>query len=135
MTIARRLGERVDCGGLFRTRLDVPAWSRGPPVWRHVAGAVAGWFQWLRRRRRSSSQNYIVLAATDATLVVFEAGLAADDVGAEVLRCSMKEVAAHRLGSWDVDLVVNGTSLNLTCVICDRSSMQLMDMLAPGQAM
>ena len=75
-----------------------------------------------------------MLAIVDTTLMVFAAGLAADDVGDELLRCSTNEVRAQRLDSWDVDLIVNGDLLNLTCVSCDSSSMELIALLASGPA-
>ena len=120
-TIERRVGVPILSGGVFSTRLDVPS-SSG------VIGVGVSAIRWLMRRSRSPFPNYVVLAASQDTLFVFAAAIAADEIGDQLASWRLDEVVARRGGhAWDIDMNAQGQTFNLTAV--DKATLDLIERL------
>ncbi len=126
-TIERTIGRPVSDGGLFRARYErTNDGGGGASIVAQVVEAI--W--WLIRRARTTAPAYVVLAFADDTLLAFAAGVAAGTIGEQTFREKLDDVVATRLGTWDIDITVSGTTHRLTCVSCDGASLSLIERLA-----
>jgi len=126
-TVEEQVGVPITSGGLFRTRFDLPYIGH---AWATVIAAVAGEIRWLRRRSRSPFPNYVVLAASEDTVFVFAAAIAAADIGDELARWPLDEVRAMRgQDAWAIDVTIDGRTLNFTGASMDTATLELIDLL------
>ena len=74
--------------------------------------------------------NYVVLAASEDTVFVFAAAIAAADIGDELARWPLDQVRATRgQDAWAIDITIDGRTLNFTGARMDTATLELIDLL------